>query len=93
MLEGKFDKVSLLELGKKFDEIQNWASMQRHYEHRLYYMIDNLSRVVGMYNDILLQLLDDGKIETSAPLSYIESKFSTVYDIYQRMSKDKTFLK
>lgn len=86
MLQEKFDETSLKELDKKLNEIQLWATIQRSDEHMLYHMIDNLCRVAGMYNDVLLQLLKDGHIVTSDPLNYIEAKFSTPYSIYQRMN-------
>lgn len=88
MLEQKFNLLSLYELNKKFNEIQVWATMQRSDEHMLYPMIDHLCRVAGMYNDVVIQLLKDGCIETGDPLGYIEGKFSTSYRIYQRMTKE-----
>jgi len=86
-LEKKFDLPRLEELHKKLNEIQIWSTIQRSDEHMLYHMIDNLCRVAGMYNSVIMQLLEDAHIEAYDPLDYIEGKFSIPYSIYQRMSK------
>ena len=92
-LKEKFNPIVLEEIRDKSAEIQI-LSTSCPINSELLDIIDHLTRVVGMYSDVVSQELK-GHIETSKPQSYIEGKFSIAYSMmkdYYDKEAMKTFL-
>lgn len=89
VLDQKFDIIKLKqeqniinECSKKIIELLYGDNIKPVENNDLYLAmkaLEDMCKAVGMYNDVLIQSLEDKKIITSEPQKYIESSINNAY--------------
>ncbi|MFD2638436.1 hypothetical protein [Piscibacillus salipiscarius] len=79
--QDKFTVGEIKEIVREIDDIQKFSIRYSSDEEWLMNIVDQISRVAGMFGDVIIQQLEDGYIHTGDPQDYIKKKLgsATIY--------------